>query len=344
MKAAARCGVAMDPSLWTRSLDHFLATQEKDGPTTARAPADPADKGVTAAASVTDRARGWGYGHAGAYASMTAAGVSSVVICRSELMGTAAMNATLESASEKSTWDGLAWLGTRWEGPKPTSWSAGAPDYYEAYGVERAGVLAGVERMAGLDWYGAGVPVILAAQVKDGTWSGPYAPIPVGRGRRMTAKPCDDVVDTCFALLFLKKGTTPVRMGAVVTRLGGDVDINFGEASKATDKDFDDFVDLVLARWRRATDDGVKERLFDGATSVGPRIVERLLVRLDSPEYQRRLAAHALLVRATGQDFGWVAEAEPGDREPAVLQWQTWWAAAKDKLVYDAGAKRLVAR
>jgi hypothetical protein len=274
---------------------------------------------------------------------MTAAGVSSVVICRSELMGSKDMNAKLEADSEKSVWDGLAWLGTRWRGPQTTSWSGGFIDYYECYGIERAGVLAGVERMAGLDWYAAGVPQILAAQTGNGAWNGPYGGAGPDRGKRAGAV-ASDVIDTCFALLFLKKGTTPVRMGAVVTRLGGDVDINFAEAAKAADKDFEDFVDLVLARWRKTTDEGVKTRLFDGATSVGPRIVEPLLVRMDAPDYRKRQAAHELLRRATGQDFAWQAEAEPNVREDAVLRWQTWWAGARSRIVYDPATRRLVVR
>jgi hypothetical protein len=268
--------------------------------------------------------------------------VSSVVICRSELMSGKEMPPQIEADSEKSVWDGLAWLGTRWRGPQTTSWSAGYLDYYECYGVERAGVLAGVEWMADLDWYAAGVPSLLASQTSNGAWNGAFGGAGPDRGKRAGAV-CTDVIDTCFALLFLKKGTTPVRLGAV-TRLGPDVDINFAEAAKAADKDFEDFVDLVLNRWRKATDDGVKTRLFDGATSVGPRIVEPLLVRMDSPDYKKRQAAHELLRRATGLDFDWKAEAEPNAREDAVLRWQTWWAGARGKIVYDPAAKRLVVR
>jgi len=132
-------------------------------------------------------------------------------------------------------------------------------------------------------------------------------------------------------------------MGAV-TQLGGDEDFNFAEAAKVAGKDLEDFVDLVLSRWRRATDDGVKARIFDGAASVGPRIVEPLLVRMDSPEYQKRRSAHELLKRATGLDFGWTAEAEPDEREGAVVKWQTWWMGAKDRVGYDAASKRLVVR
>jgi hypothetical protein len=345
LKCAARCGVVVDRSVWKRSLDHFLETQEAIGPDVLRfVPSSPADKGRTRAA-IVDHARGWAYAQGrgrAPYASMTAAGVSSIVICRSELMGYHEMTAKLEAESERAAWDGLAWLGTRWS-PQRGGARPGVPvDYYEFYGVERAGVLAGVEWMgSGLDWYGAGAEPILDAQTADGGWAGRFGF--VDPRNRVLASGGADVVDTCFALLFLKKGTAPVRMGAV-TQLGGDVDINFAEAAKATGKDLDDVLDLVLSRWRRATDESVKARTFDGATSVGPRIVEPLLVRMDSPEYQKRVSAHELLKRATGLDFGWNPDADADAREEAVVKWQTWWMGAKDRIQYDSSSKRLVVR
>jgi hypothetical protein len=350
LKCAARCGVVIDRSVWKRSLEHLLETQEASGPDVPRfVPSSSNDKGRTSAAAVVDHARGWTYatdpqGRArgrATYPSMTAAGVSSIVICRSELMGFHEMTAKLENDSEKAAWDGLAWLGTHWNPSRGGVRRGDFADYYESYGVERAGVLAAVEWMAGVDWYGVGAAPILDAQTADGAWVGQWGA--VDPRNRVLASGGGDVVDTCFALLFLKKGTAPVRMGAV-TQLGGDVDINFAEAAKATGKDLEDVVDLVLQRWRRASDEGVKARIFDGAASVGPRIVEPLLVRMDSPEYQKRLSAHALLKRATGLDFGWNPEAEPAAREEAVVQWQTWWMGAKDKVEYDAASKRLVVR
>jgi hypothetical protein len=352
LKCAARCGVAIDRSVWKRSLSHFLETQETKGPDVPRfvPSSGAAVKGRTKAAAVVDHARGWNYGERmqgrGAYPSMTAAGVGSIVICRSELMGFHEMTAKLEADSEKATWDGLAWLGTKWSptdaGPKQGP-RLGGLDTYEFYGVERAGVLAGVEWMAALDWYGAGAPPLLDAQTPDGGWAGRYGMFAMDRRNPLLASGGADVVDTCFALLFLKKGTTPVRMGAV-TQIGGDDDFNFAEAAKATGKDLEDFVDSVLSRWRRATDEAVKARIFDGATSVGPRIVEPLLVRMDSPEFQKRRSAHELLKRATGLDFGWTAEPTQEERDEAVLKWQTWWMGAKDRLEYDAAKKRLVER
>jgi hypothetical protein len=353
LKAAARCGVPIDASVWKKALTHFLDAQENAGPDAPRGMGKPADKSRTMSVPV-DRARGWGYQSCGspidrgggvAETAMTAAGISSIVICRSELIEAEDLSPTLDADSERAAWDGVAWIGkfgrSRSLGAKASA-NAGRIDLYEAYGIERAGVLAGVEWMGPVDRYGAGAESILAAQAADGGWSSirGRAVLPGAEDARTASY---KVVDACFALLFLKKGTTPVRRGAV-TRTGDDVDINFAEAAKVSGKDLEDVLDLVLARRRRASDERVKARLFDGATSIGPKIVEPLLVRMDSPDVDRRSAAHELLKRATDLDFGWAADAPPDARGDAVVRWQTWWMGAKDKLLYDPATKTLVAR
>jgi hypothetical protein len=372
LKCAARCGVPIDRSVWKRSLAHFLTTQEKNGREVPRSAGDPSrppePRGATRAAPVVDHARGWEYDfrarglHPEPYTSMTAGGVSSVVICRSELMGTRDMPAKLDAESERAVWDGLAWLGINWSPrtlkdlrkeaalPEVRGLIGNGLDFYEYFAVERAGVLADVDWMGSLDWYGAGAEVIVAAQEKDGSWTGPgagavAAPVasaPVDAPQRAALVKPSPVVEACFALLFLRRGTVPVRRGAV-TKSGAD-DINFPVASKLGDKDLEDFLDLVLSRWRRATDDAVKARLLEGATSVGPRIVQPLLDRMVSADADARAGAHALLRHATGLDFGFVADAKPDVREPALAKWRTWWTESKDRLVYDAATRRLVVR
>lgn len=341
LKCGARCGIRVDGGVWRRSLDHFLETQESSGPDVRPGGGAKTDRGATRAAP-THRARGWTYvGPAGAertserraprsghaYASMTAAGVSSVVICRSELAGTSRMTAKLDAASERSVWDGLAWLGTWW---RPAADSRGAPlDGYEYYSVERAGVLAGVEWMASLDWYGAGARALLAAQAADGSWA----------SARGGAADTWRLLDTCFALLFLRRATVPVARGAV-TRGGAD-DIRFERAAALERRDFEDFIDLVLARWRRSADADVRGRLVDQTAAVGPRVLEPLLVRLDAAEPAVREASHAFLKTATGLDFGFDATAAPADRERAVVAWQGWWMRSKSRLAYDPASRTI---
>ena len=354
LKAAARCGIAVESRVWKLSLQHFLSVQDTTGPDVLRFDADGTGRaaGSATSAAVTDKARGWGYiGSGGAYGSMTAGGVGSVVICRSELLGTPAMTKALEAESERSLRDGIAWLGRNFTvrtNPGPNGTMAGAGwHFYYLYAIERAGVLAGVEWMADHDWYGEGADHLCGDQDPGGSWNSViHLPgRPGGKGARGVGAPGGVILpqavhDTCFALLFLKKGTIPVRRGAL-TRAGDDSDINFAAARNLTGTDFGDFLDLVLLRWRRATDDSVKGRLFEGATTVGPKLVEPLLVRMDSHDVEDRIAAHALLKFATGVDHGFDPAAPREKREDAVVAWQGWWLAAKDRLFYDPATKRL---
>jgi hypothetical protein len=262
------------------------------------------------------------------------------------------MTDKLDAESERAVRDGLAWLGENWN---PTGVLVPSADMspkfrdalgtgicpYEFYGAERAGILAGVEWMSELDWYGTGAASLLSRRLPDGSWTGLDAGLMVED--LVARKAAYRYVDTCFALLFLKKGTIPVSRGALTTG-GDDTDINFGEAAKLTGRDLEDFVELVLGRWRRTTDEDVRRRLFDGATSAGPRIVEPLLVRLDWTDPARRAAAHALLRHATGLDFGYAADGPPEARDEAVMKWQEWWMTTKDRIAYDPAAKRLVSR
>jgi hypothetical protein len=68
-----------------------------------------------------------------------------------------------------------------------------APDLYFLWSLERVGVLYSMPRIGGKDWYTWGCQTLLAKQAADGSWNGGgyYGDTPV--------------LDTCFALLFLKQ-------------------------------------------------------------------------------------------------------------------------------------------
>ena len=360
LKAAARCGIPVETRVWKGALDHFLRAQDTSGPEVLRFEPQSSEKGRTSAAG-KDRARGWGYTADGeAYGSMTAGGVGSVVICRSELLGTAAMTQKLAADSERAAWDGLAWLGSRWVPDPLAGIGVGAPerpephlgllgnglDYYAFYGVERAGVLAGVDWMAELDWYGDGAEALLRRQSNDGGWpAGVASGLVVGGDDAAEVVRRSDsarrIADVCFALLFLKRGTSPVARGAV-TQAPDASDIRFDLADGLPAREFEDLLDLVLSRWIRFTDDRARAALFDGAVSMGPRIVPPLLVRLDSGDSSVRGAADALLRRATAQSFGFDAAADRPARDDAAMRWQSWWLGVKDRLRYDPDRGLLV--
>jgi hypothetical protein len=353
LKAASRAGAKVKQQTWMRSLRHFLDTQDDDGPQVPRF--EPGEKGRTSARAV-DRARGWGYVDGmPSYGSMTAGGAGSVVICRSELLGKQDYGPGLDAKAEQSARDGIAWLGTWFAVDTNPS---GAPQkgraafanmagptwhHYYLYALERAGVLGGVEWMGEHDWYGEGAEYLLGEQHGTGAWSqaagAQFGGVPIARP---DSGDTETVLSTCFALLFLKKGTLPVAHGALTRELD-DSDINFVAAATLSPADFEDFLDLVLSRWRRAPDAAAKERLFANATAVGPRIVVPLIDRLASTKDAERAAAFALLRRATGLEHGYDPAAKTEAREEALARWQSWWLASGKSVRFDSDAGRLVA-
>ncbi len=166
LRHAARAGVSISDRVWKDALEHWLATQNEDG--------------------------GWSYVPQSkrdtSASSMTAAGVSSLLICLENGTFDAAARTTAEAALDR----GFTALGTLM--------NLGKDGLYALYGIERAAVLGRRASMAGKPWYGPGAQRILDEQGADGLWTGSYA------------RP----VDAAFAILFLKKATTPIA--PVVTR------------------------------------------------------------------------------------------------------------------------------
>jgi hypothetical protein len=74
--------------------------------------------------------------------------------------------------------------------------------YYFLWSLERVAVILGLETIGKKDWYGWGAEVLLANQGPDGTWQGMYG---------------DGGVDTCFALLFLKKSNLARDLSSSLT-------------------------------------------------------------------------------------------------------------------------------
>ena len=134
--------------------------------------------------------QGWAYKGADegkAYGSMTAGGVGAL---------------TIYDYMMKKDWkkdplvkNGLTWLGNQFavaDNPgRGKNWLL-----YYLYGVERAGVLYGTEKIGDHDWYLEGAKFLLDAQQGDGAWK-------VSGHENATW-------DTCFAILFLKKATKPL--------------------------------------------------------------------------------------------------------------------------------------
>jgi hypothetical protein len=342
LKAASRAGVKTKNEVWLKAMQSFFDVQETSGPKVPR----PRPEGAKGPAKF-DHARGFGSprekrSDLSVFDWNVCDGIASVVICRGELSPDPKKRHASDAKSEQSIRDALAWLGqdlddgTMFSVKKARTEGADHADYVVIYAMERACDLAGVDLVGTHDWYGEGAEYVMALQDAAGSW---------GRDHHTKGKepmPPGEVIEaTCSALLFLARGT-PYGGSGAVTRALDDTDINFAVAPSLNEKDFGDFLDLVLSRWRRSSDPGVKDRLFAKATAVGPRIVAPSVDRLASDKDDVRASAFALLQRATGLDHGYNPAAAPEAREKAVTAWREWWSANETTLHYDAGTGRLI--
>lgn len=145
---------------------------------------------------------GWGYSDQGqvgdpSHGSMTAGGVASLIIFRNLLRQDTAKHAPIKKA--------LDWLGsnlTITENPgyeRSYQWH-----HYWLYGIERAGILGGTEKLGHHWWYSEGVDHLLKAQdQKFGNW------ISVSEKGGMESVG-GAAADTAFAILFLRRATKPL--------------------------------------------------------------------------------------------------------------------------------------
>lgn len=192
LNAATEVGVPVRPEVWTLARRYWEQYQHNDG--------------------------GWGYtpdSNAPATASMTCAGVSSLVITglkrfqgqefltgdQIQNCGKGGLNINLQR--------GIDWLsrnffvgqnfgnGQQWK-------------YYYLYGLERAGRLTGQRFFGEHDWYREGAEELIHDQDQfDGFWQGQLFE-------------ADRLVATSFALLFLAKGRAPVVINKLRHAPSGD--------------------------------------------------------------------------------------------------------------------------
>ena len=157
------------------------------------------------------KARGWGYipkGKASQYpefericGSMTTSGVAAMMICKAALEGTA-YHKKHRDEIDRSIRDGAAWLAHNFSAS--TNPGKGGYHYYYLYGLERAGVLTLTRRFGKRDWYKEGAEYLLGQQRPEGCWPGSE------QGGNAGGDITSPLVDTCFAILFLKKATAPL--------------------------------------------------------------------------------------------------------------------------------------
>jgi len=195
LRAATKLGYEVDEQTWLGVVRHFkLLRERKARPATVdlvyEGEVEPRTEKVHAAAGFRYRVD-----HAEPWASMTCAGIASLAIVRDELEhAKSARLATLQGEFDEMILGGWAWLDRNWGMDRNPGHPNGSWYYYYLYSVERAGILTGIKRVGGKDWYLEGAAQLLARQKESGAWDEP------GKG---------DTSETCFALLFLKRATTP---------------------------------------------------------------------------------------------------------------------------------------
>ena len=190
LKAADRCGLKVPTEVWRSALTFLLGYQEADGPEVAvRANEVHGDYRIEW--SEAAKARGFHYttGDRGrATGSMTTAGAAGLMICQSMLWKSRKFGAEERAKTRVAVRDALAWMQVNFDvtknpGMGPT-WH-----YYYLYGLERMGILGHFRFIGKKDWYEEGAEFLLEEQDDPGCWMGGQA------------------VDTCFALLFLKRSS-----------------------------------------------------------------------------------------------------------------------------------------
>jgi hypothetical protein len=173
LRACHDAGIVLPKDVVQKSAQGWRQSQSGD---------DFAKGGMSTGGGPTAPPRGWSYhGRGGAYGSMTAGSVGALTIC-DYILG-------IDWKKDENVNAGLSWLRDHFtvsENPKRN----GAHHYYYLYGLERAGMLYGIEKLGRHEWYAEGAHYLVQNQRADGAWGSP--------------------VDTCFAILFLRRATRPL--------------------------------------------------------------------------------------------------------------------------------------
>lgn len=216
LAAAQRCDIKIPAGIIKRLVEGTMDYQQKMGPKFKRVigykpPTDKRKEGKSTYASKPVEARGWNYStkatwdkyseEGNAYGSMTTAGLTCLLVgldvansmdaeaFKAEF-GNKAAHQAWEKAVHESLECGMAWM-EYWFSVTRNPNKGKTWYLYYLYGMERVMMLAGVRYLGVFNWYNQGAACLVTTQAEDGGWG--------------------SMPDTCFALLFLKKGTVPSR-------------------------------------------------------------------------------------------------------------------------------------
>ena len=213
LRAARDCGATVPLSCFQRAMDWALTLQQADGPEVVRKlkAEKPGDVEYVVG---RDKARGFGYQTIGNQitGSMTTAGIATLAIARDALLKPTRYGPYTEEVDRKirkAEMDGFAWLDKNFAVDKNPPAGSAAWHYYYLYGLERACTFGGRDAVGVHDWYADGAAYLVAHQSADGRWS------TGALGANEVA--ASDMLDTAWALLFLKKATRPLEPLPVIT-------------------------------------------------------------------------------------------------------------------------------
>ena len=212
--AAHRAGIKVKNQVWEDILEFTLAQQEDAGPEVTWE--DPLTK-----QKEVHQARGFAYLKSmndpefnKPVGSMTACGVGNLMMARYILTDAGRKRAEWDTRKDaatvqKAVYDGLAWLDHNWSPfNNPLKGNVDVYHLYWLYSFERMMDLIGKQLLGKHPWYSEMGQQILNRQAADGSWN-----------TQTTHEP-QDTLDTCFALLFLKRATKGLVPRGAVT--GGD--------------------------------------------------------------------------------------------------------------------------
>jgi Prenyltransferase and squalene oxidase repeat len=199
--AANQVHVKTKDAIWESILKFSLSQQEESGP-------DVVEKDPITHAETHHHARGFAYTKGAASpdegqatGSMTACGIANLMMARFVLTDGGrkqdAWDQRPDAAKvQEAVEDGLAWIAENWSNyTNPHKHQGNVYHLYWLYAVERAMDLIDKQKIGTHLWYSDMGQQLLDHQRDDGSWN-----------TGSTHNP-QDVLDTCFALLFLKRAT-----------------------------------------------------------------------------------------------------------------------------------------
>ena len=190
------------------------------------------------------------------------------------------------------------------------------------------------------DWYAEGAKYLLGVQRDEGSWISDQA---LEAGATAGIGPdaaTANFLDTCFALLFLKRATFRLDRGGVATE-DADASLDLAGAAALADPEFSSVFDAVFARFRGA-EGAARDGRAPDFVRLGTRALPLLLRRLDAEGEADRAAALDALRRTTGETRGFDPKAPAKARAAAVAAWEEWWVASRDRIAADAAAGKFV--